>query len=138
MRTKISLLVGSIVTAAIAPITWADEESSQDLFDLSLEQLLNVKVSSKAAITQLDDLDSPAAITVITHSQIQNSTARNVYDLMEIFVPGAFWMNHEEGPHLGIRGNIVNRNYKFLLLVNNRLMNNKAFFGAESEREQWD
>ena len=138
MRTKISLLVGSIVTSTIAPSVWAAEQSGRDLFDLSLEQLLNVKVTSKAAITQLDDLDSPAAITVITQQQIQNSTARNIYDLMEFFVPGAFWMNHEEGPHLGIRGNIVNRNYKFLLLVNNRLMNNKAFFGAKSELEQWD
>lgn len=47
-------------------------------------------------------------------------------------------MNFEEGPQLGIRGNIANRNFRYLLRVNGRLMNNKGHYGAKSELEQWN
>ena len=69
---------------------------------------------------------------------IKFTPARNIYDLIEVYVPGAIWMIHEEGPHMGIRGIIVNRNYKYLLLLNGRNLNNKGHFGAKSELEAWD
>src|SRR5439155_3059341 len=58
--------------------------------------------------------------------------------LLEVYVPGALWMAHNEGPHPGFRGIIVDRNYKFLLLVDGRLMNQKAHDGAVTELENWD
>lgn len=109
-----------------------------DLFDLSLSELSNIEVIVPAAITKLTLDETPASITVITADDIRHAPARNVYDLIETYVPGAIWMNHEEGPHPGLRGSIANRNDKFILLVNGRNLNSKAHYGAKSELEQWD
>lgn len=114
------------------------DSSITTYLNMDMEELLNIKVLVPAAITHLSKIETPAAITVIDSTDIINTPARNIYDLMEIYVPGAFWMNHEEGPHMGFRGIIVSRNIKYLLLVNGRNMNNKARFGAKSELEAWD
>ncbi len=116
----------------------AETTKTENLFKLSLDQLLNVKVAVPAAVTHLSDLEAPAAITKITEGDIKKSAARNIYDLIETHVPGAFWFNHEDGPHPAVRGSITNRNYKYLLLVNDKVMNNTAHFGAKSELEMWD
>ena len=130
-------LIAGIFFFQVACANSIDFESPPELFELSLEDLLKVKVYNKAAITKVDNISTPALITRISASQIRQTPARNIYDLLEVYVPGAFWMNHEEGPHPGIRGSIVNRNYKFLLLVNNRLMNHRSYYGAKSELEMW-
>jgi outer membrane receptor protein involved in Fe transport len=115
-----------------------DKYSEQDFFKMSLEELSNIKVTSPATLTKLSPAEQPASVTVITQEDIANTPARNIYDLIETYVPGAMWMNYEEGPLLAMRGSIANHNYKYLLLLNNRLMNNKGTFGAKSELEQWD
>lgn len=122
------------------PARSADNENQavDSIFNMTLEELMMVQVDVPAALTQLTLLEIPAAITSITAEDIRLTPARNIYDLIEFYVPGAIWMNHESGPHPGVRGNIVNRNYKFLLLVNGRVMNNKAYAGASSELEMWD
>lgn len=115
-----------------------DEQQPPDMFGLSLEELAQVRIAVPAALTKLASTEIPASITVITAEDIKYTPARNIYDLIEVYVPGAIWMNFEDGPQLGIRGNIANRNYKYLLRVNGRLMNNKGHYGAKSELEQWD
>lgn len=115
----------------------ANRISNDDFFNLSLEELSKVIVTVPAAITKLSPLEIPASITVITAEDIRLTPARNIYDLIETYVPSAMWMNSEDGPFLGLRGSITNRNYKYLLLINNRLMNNKGHYGAKSELEHW-
>lgn len=109
-----------------------------DLLSLDLEQLAQVKTTVPAALTKLADTETPASITTITAEDIRVTPARNIYDLVEIYVPGASWMNYEEGPRIGLRGIIGNQNDKFLLLINGRLMNNRGHYGAVTELEQWD
>lgn len=118
--------------------TNAGDEMLPDVFKMSLEELKEMKIVVPAAITTLTLEETPASITVITADDIRHTPARNVYDLIEVYVPGAIWMNHELGPHPGIRGSIVDRNYKFVLRVDGRVMNSKAHYGAKSELEQWD
>jgi len=110
----------------------------KDLRAMTLKELLQVKVSVPAALTKLTHAETPGSITVITAEDIRLTPARNIYDLIEVYVPGAIWMNYEEGLQLGIRGIIANQNYKYLLRVNGRLMNNNTHFGAKSGFEQWD
>ncbi len=114
------------------------QEGPENIFSLSLEDLTQVKIAVPAALTKLASTEVPASITVITAEDIKHTPARNIYDLIEVYVPGAIWMDYEEGPQLGIRGIIANRNYKYLLRVNGRLMNSKGHYGAKSELEQWD
>ena len=106
---------------------------------LSLEDLLNTPVSSTAMLTKSNkEAYIPASITTITEEQIEMTPARNIYDLMEIYVPGVIWENHHESPHIGIRGIISDRNNKIIILVNGRRLNENAHSGAENELEQWD
>ncbi len=115
-----------------------NEEVISSLLDMSLEELAQIKIIVPAAITSLRLPEAPASLTIIGSDDILHTPARNIYDLLEVYVPGAIWVNHEEGPHMGIRGHMANRNYKYLLLVNGRVLNSKAHFGAKSELEQWD
>ena len=114
------------------------EEEPESFFKVDLEDLVKVQLVPPAALTKLSFSEVPASVTVITAEDIKHTPARNIYDLIEVYVPGAIWMNYEEGPQLGIRGNIANRNFKYLLRVNGRVMNNKAHYGAQSELELWD
>jgi outer membrane receptor protein involved in Fe transport len=105
--------------------------------DLSLEELMNLKVDV-STLTGTSRSRVPVSLTTITADDIAITPARNIYDLLETYVPGALYMNHHEGPHPGIRGIISDRNNKFLLLVNGTLMNQKTHSGAVSELENWE
>ena len=131
-------MIKKIILLLLATCSVVQAKDTVDYLELSLEELMAIEVYVPGAITTMTPLETPASVTVINSESIQLSPARNIYDLLEIYVPGAFWMNHEEGPHPGIRGIIANRNDKFLLLVNGRKMNNKQIYGAKSELEQWD
>lgn len=115
-----------------------DSVKTIDPFSMSLEELLSVKLRVPAAMTQLAPIETPASITIISSEDIRRTPSRNIYDLIEVYVPGAIWMNYEEGPQLGIRGIIANVNNKVLLRVNGKTVNNKAKYGAMSELEQWE
>jgi outer membrane receptor protein involved in Fe transport len=137
----VASLVAMLSLAVPASSEVASDEVEREmstLAEMSIADLLQVKLKVPAAITKLSQAESPASVTVITAEDIRHTPARNIYDLIEVYVPGAFWMNNEWGPVLGIRGSIVNRNYKYLLRVNGRTLNNKAHFGANSELEQWE
>jgi outer membrane receptor protein involved in Fe transport len=109
-----------------------------DLGRMSFEDLMQVKVAVPGALTSLTGAETPASVTLITSEDIRCTPARNIYDLIEVYVPGAIWLNYEVGPQLGVRGLVSNHNTKYLLLVNGRTMNNVGHFGAMSELEQWD
>ncbi|MES2125772.1 MAG: TonB-dependent receptor plug domain-containing protein [Pseudomonadota bacterium] len=109
-----------------------------DYLDLSFDDLLKIKFQLPAALTRLTLLEAPASTTVISAADIRLTPARNLYDLIEVYVPGALWTNSEQGPHLNVRGSTANRNYQYLLLVDGQVMNNRAHAGASAELEQWD
>jgi outer membrane receptor protein involved in Fe transport len=113
------------------------ELSLAELQTLDLEQLLKMNVGV-GNLTKSNALTTPASITTITEEDIRLTPARNLVDLLEVYVPGASFVIHSEGLHPGIRGIISDRNYKFLLLVNGKVMNQKAHGGVTTELENWD
>ncbi|WP_197525460.1 TonB-dependent receptor plug domain-containing protein [Pseudobythopirellula maris] len=125
-----------------------DSEEGDDLdklLDMDLDQLSQVKVTtqefSSAALTEVRTEEggrsvSPAAITTISREDIYRSGARGLNELLEIYVPNFQWvLHHWEQSHIGLRGVISDREDKYLLLVNGRIMNDKTHYGAASERE---
>ena len=116
----------------------ADAAETNDLFNMSLEQLMDVGVYAAATITEKDPLKTPACVTYITAEDIARTPARNILDLMEIYVPGMIWMNHGDGPEPGIRGIIADRPYKFLVNVNGMNVNIKSQYGARVELLNWE
>jgi outer membrane receptor for ferrienterochelin and colicin len=59
----------------------------RDLFDLSITELMEIKIDVPATITEKNPLKTPASVTVITAEDIARTPARNLLDLLEVYVP---------------------------------------------------
>lgn len=103
---------------------------------MTLEELLNAEITA-GTLNETRMGDVPVAMTVITREDIAVSPARNIADLIETYVPGATFVSHQSN-RIGIRGIIIDRSYKLLLLVNGRNLNNKTNQGAVLELQNWD
>ncbi len=110
--------------------------ATNDLLSLDLEDLSQIPVQiSTATLTATDANTVPASVTIISRDDIVSSGARNLDELLEIYVPSLAYMYKVQGNQLGIRGIISDRNNKLLLTVNGRNMNIHARDGgAVSER----
>lgn len=78
------------------------------------------------------------ATTTITAEDIALTPARNLLDLIEAYVPGAHWLNHEEGKVLGMRGVMAPRNLRYQVFVDGVNVNQHTHSGAINELENWD
>jgi len=111
--------------------------SYSDLFRLDLEELSNIELkNTSATLTKTDIKNIPASITIITHKDIIDSGARNIDELLEIYVPSFAYMYKVQSTQIGFRGIMRDRNNKVLLLVNNRVMNIKTTDGG-AVTERW-
>ena len=102
---------------------------SEHLFSLPLKDLMNVRIQA-GTITGMSAAKAPVARTLITTEDIRRTPARNIMDLIEVYVPGATFVNHMNGPRFGFRGVLGDQNYHYLLLVNGKNMNFKTQDGA--------
>jgi iron complex outermembrane receptor protein len=108
-----------------------------DVFEMPLEELMEVEVVSTATLTETKQRLIPSAVTTITAEQIRSSGARSLYELLDIYVPNLQWSRHHwENDQLGLRGIINDRSDKYLLLVNGRNLNDRTHFGAITEVDQ--
>ena len=111
-------------------------EDTNNIFNMSLEELMNIEVASTATLTESKPRLVPATITTISEEEIKASNARSLFELLDIYVPNLQWIRHNwEMDHLGLRGIINDRDDKYLLLVNGRIMNDRTHAGAFSERD---
>lgn len=131
-----NILVFSILTA-LSQSCFADSDYPIDkLFDMPLQRLLSLQLESPATATPTLHHKKPASVTHISAEMIQQSGARSLFELLEIYVPNLYYIRHHwEAPHIGMRGIISDRDGKYLLLVNGRVMNEKTHYGAMSERD---
>lgn len=111
-------------------------EKEESLFDMSIEQLMEMEVASTATLTESKPRLVPAAVTTVTEEQIQASGARSLFELLDIYVPNLQWVrNTWEADNMGLRGIMTDRDDKYLLLVNGRVMNERTHYGVVSERD---
>jgi len=131
----VEILISPSVLASRDDGVVAATDEPKPLFEMSMEELMEVEIRS-AALTPTSARMAPAAVTTITQEQIQASGARSLFELLDIYVPNLQWIRHHwESDHLGLRGIINDRDDKYLLLVNGRVMNERTHFGAMSERD---
>ena len=132
-QNKCAFIYGLLLAAASLQ---AAEPAPETFFDLSIEELLKLKVHQPAALTKTLSNSVPASVTTITAEDIRQSSARSLNELLEIFVPGLQYIDHHWGfSHLGARGIMSDRDDKYLLLVNGRTLNERTVVGAISERD---
>ncbi|MBF0227119.1 MAG: TonB-dependent receptor plug domain-containing protein [Desulfobacterales bacterium] len=90
-----------------------------------------------ATLTKTKRRSIPAAVLTISKEQIETSGARSLNELLEIYVPGLQWINHSGNvSHVGLRGIISDRDDKYMLLINGRVMNQHTCVGQFTERDQ--
>lgn len=130
---------GLIVTALFiaVPCMGAEETAaSGDIFSMSLEELMNVEIVSMASLTSASRRMQPSAITTITQADIEQSGARSLNELLDIYVPNLQWSrNFWEPDNIGLRGIMSDRDDKYLLTVNGKVMNDRTHYGVISERD---
>jgi outer membrane receptor for ferrienterochelin and colicins len=136
-----TLILSILVTLSLLFINaqvFAEEPGGKDkaYIDMSLEELMNIPVTSTSLTTVASGRDSPSTVTTITQQDIQNSGARSLIELLEIYVPNLQMILHTaDARHMGLRGIISNVDDKYLLLINGRMMNEHTSFGVMSERD---
>ncbi len=116
-------------------LTQPTEGRLEDLLELGLAELTQIKVSNLGSLTRTTRHKTPAAVTQITSQQIAQTAARSLQELLDIHVPGVQWARHHWEPsHLGTRGIISDREDKVMIRVNGRVMNERTHVGAVTER----
>lgn len=133
---RIRLLAGSLCCMLSSVAHASRELSLQQLFNMDIAELGQVDIQQCASVTPTPTRLDPASVTSITQSMITAASARNLFDLLEIYVPDFHYLPHHwEAPHMGMRGIISDRDDKYLLLVNGKVMNERTHYGALSERD---
>ncbi|MFL0811014.1 MAG: TonB-dependent receptor [Agarilytica sp.] len=122
-----------------APLSHAeptpDDWVLDSLFEMSIEELARLEVKS-ASLTRTDKRLTPAAVTQINQSDIRLSGARTLNELLQIYVPGLQLIKHSfVQSHLGQRGIMGDKDLKYILTVNGRVMNQRTQAGVVSERD---
>jgi len=122
------------LSSLIAAQNFTSPQGSEynDLFTLSLAELMSYKIDT-GTLTGISALKVPVARTVITADEIAVTPARNILDLLEVYVPGASFINHNQGSRFGFRGIIGDQNFHYLLLVNGKNLNLKVKNGPVAE-----
>lgn len=107
-----------------------------ELLELSLEELMSLQIRPAGSLTTSSARLGPSTVTTITQEDIQASGARSLNELLDIYVPNLQMIRHHwEARHLGLRGIINDREEKYLLVVNGRVMNERTHYGVLGERD---
>ncbi|ABQ25750.1 TonB-dependent receptor plug domain-containing protein [Geotalea uraniireducens] len=145
-RAALTIALALSVPAEPLPVAMADDPAGHNLIQrtnsepeefggLDIEQLSRVRIVS-ATLTPTQVRLVPAKTTVLDEATIAQSGARNLNESLEIYAPNTQLILHNTHlDHFGIRGIISDRDDKYLLRVNGKVMNNRFFVGAESERD---
>ena len=129
--------LGSVLAMLCAFTSQAQTDSTnidESIFDMSLEEIMALTVSS-SSLTEVKNNLTAVPVTIISSRDIEISGARNLDELLEIYIP-TFVMMYKGGTSnsIGARGIISDKNDKVLLLVNGKIMNARYSMGAYSER----
>ena len=111
-------------------------QSTPDTLDIYSEMDLDTLLSLPIGIGTLDESGvdrTPASVTIITEREIAATPARTILDLLEVYVPGMTYVQHFNGPRLGMRGMLGDQNHSFSMLVNGRNVGLSTGDGFSSE-----
>ncbi len=112
------------------------ENDEDELFEMSIEDLIELPLDVSGSLTGSTRRLNPATVTTLTRETIRRSGARDLDELLDIYIPN-YQKMHEyyEFRKSGLRGINSDRDDKYLILVNGRVMNERTHYGAISERD---
>lgn len=133
MSLRVQLVLPFCSSLILVPHTLLAEPAG-DFFEMDLEQLLNVEVSS-ASLTKVSNRLSPSTVTNFTAEQIERLGARTLSDILRL-VPGIDIQERRNGRDMvWIRGVPSGRNTKVMLLIDG-VPHREPVFGGWSPDEE--
>ena len=121
--------IATILAIFIAQDALAATADEEDLFSLSLEELLNTEVFIASNIVT-DARKQPVSISQLGKDTIALSGARTLNELLSIYVPGYFMVEDQDDTIAGFRGLAPDNNSKVMVLLNGENLNAEWFWGA--------
>ncbi|MDH3430678.1 MAG: TonB-dependent receptor plug domain-containing protein, partial [Gammaproteobacteria bacterium] len=133
LRRGVPVIVLTALAATFAPIVQAEDLTSTDfLADLSLEELLSTEITTLSRKSESFG-SAPAAVHVISQSDIRRSGARNVPDLLRM-VPG-MQVAQIDGSKWAVTSRGANGRFANKLLV---LMDGRTLYSPLLSGVYWD
>ncbi len=132
------LMSGRLVVMILLGLTAQNIRADQiDLSELSLEQLMDVKVTSASKFEQRASA-APAAVQVISREDIERYGWRTLTEALNS-LPGIYSVNDRAYDFLGARGFLIPGDYntRFLLLIDGQRNNDNIYQQAETGSESW-
>jgi len=133
MKKRSTIFFLAFLFCAIAQNLEAQQDTTfKKLFSLTAEDVLNSPPPkqeervSVASFQQTSLRSSPSVITLITQSEIQQSGARGIVDVLRLVAGLDFAQNFDMVMGLGVRGNWAEEG-KFLFLLDGQTLNESAF-----------
>jgi outer membrane receptor for ferrienterochelin and colicins len=124
-----------LLAAGLLVVHTANAEEAKDLYDLPLDQLVNVEVSSASRFTQKAS-EAPSAVEVLTADDISRFGWRNLADALNA-IRGLYVRNDRTYSFLGNRGfaHTGDYNARVLFMVDGRRMNDAVYDQANIAEE---
>ncbi len=112
------------------------DDNKGERYGLTLQELLQARVTGVGSLTESSRVNIPAATTRISQVDIRASGARSMLALLVIDIPGVQVIRHHyELPHLGVRGITSDKEDKIMIRVYGRVMNERIGRGAITARD---
>jgi len=130
------LLLAIVAMTNAAPVLAGDGSTSdnENLFDLSLEELMDMEVVS-ASRKEQKVTDSPVPVSVVTAEDIHYSGLTNLYEILQ-FTPSMDMVQVDRNRYaLGVRGLHDTWSDRTLTLINGRMADSPIFGGSEFLRQ---
>ncbi len=130
----------SVLLAALISVTaaHAQAQSAQDLADLDLEQLMEMRIDSVYGASKHDQrvTHAPSSITVITANEIEKFGHRTLNDVLQS-VRGLYVSDDRNYTYLGVRGfhRPTDYNTRVLVLIDGHRINDNIYDSGVTGRE---
>src|SRR5688572_15039619 len=130
----------SVLLAALISVTaaHAQAQSAQDLADLDLEQLMEMRIDSVYGASKHDQrvTQAPSSITVITANEIEKFGHRTLNDVLQS-VRGLYVSDDRNYTYLGARGfhRPTDYNTRVLVMIDGHRINDNVYDSGSTGRE---
>ena len=110
--------------------SFAVETADDNIYELSLEDLINLKIDSASGFEESVS-ETPVPVTVITEAMIRNSPALSLRDLLSQYVPGFTQVQDQNEYNTAFRGVYTSSQQKILILLNGKRINSRSYSNAD-------
>lgn len=105
---------------------------AQDLFTLSLEELMNTEVTT-ASLVKESLQQTPVPVTVITESMIAQASASTIKELLTLYVPNFTHVEDQNEQNIAARGIFTSSQQKILFLIDGHRLNSRSYSMASAD-----